>query len=138
MDSTLCKVNVSTSPDRDKYIHFLHETAGLIGLEYYMPVWSDEELAVKRLVPTSKLQARLTAQQLEELVRIAGRVPRHIFLHTSFENAVAWNNRRINEVVQTNSVARMFEASNFTAADRETSDRILAIEVDDRTFRRTG
>jgi hypothetical protein len=132
------KVIVASSPDPDKYKDLLKE--GEQGVKLYMPVWKDEELEAKRLQHTKECNVELSASELRELVNIAGRVPRYIFRkNMSYADILWWNLQEIDEAVQSKPVEKMLEgAGNLTAADKDTSHRILAIEVDESNFTRAG
>lgn len=133
-----CKIIISSSPNRQKYTETLNEGGASGSLKLYMPVWDDEELELKRQQHARQNGMGLTQDQVQALVNIAGRVPRYIFQHRSFEAAVATNKKDINEALQRKSPEAMFSAAGSSnAADDQTSHRILAIEVDGE-FRRVG
>lgn len=137
MLTTPGKAIVSSSPDREKYNDFLNEDNG--GLQLYMSVWNDEELEMKRLQHATNSNCKLTAEQVRTLVDIAGRVPRYIFRDKPFQEVLDWNKEEIVDAVQMKPVEKMLEAvGHLTAADKNTSHRILAIEVDRKKFSRTG
>lgn len=129
------KIIQATSPDPQKTKEFEKEGQGahMGGTKfYYMPVWSDDELELCRRLHGERSTAPLGKEQVANLVKIAGRIPRYLFGVPVGEDPEAWNKAQIDQALRSKSAEHMLEtAGTASGDDAKISHRILAVQVTD-------
>jgi hypothetical protein len=121
-----------TSPDREKFKDFLKAGAD----RYFMPVWTHHELEDCR----GKLYPNLSADDLTELERIAGPIPRYVLQNPSMSQSFAKAREELKGITIA-ALARMSREDIALAigakdiADASVTYRVLHIEVDRIEFK---